>query len=184
MKAILIAAAAAAALSAGATSTAVALTPYQCELQAQNYAEAQFPTGGGAARGAAGGAVAGGVFAGLTGGKLGRGALFGGGAGLVVGSALWQQQKEKAHDDYLAECLRTASAPPDVLPPTPFPATITANALNVRSGPGTGYGVLWQILAGQVFDVLSCQPGWCWIEQNGTNGYVSASYLYPLEING
>ncbi|MEX1180388.1 MAG: SH3 domain-containing protein [Cucumibacter sp.] len=162
-------------------STASALTPFECEQQAQQYAESQYPEGGGAARGATGGAIFGGVFAGLSGGRPLRGALLGGAGGLVVGSALWQQAKQEAHDEYLVDCLQAASAsPPAVLPPTPFPSTIMASALNVRSGPGTGYEVLWQLSAGQVFQVLSCEPEWCWIDQNGANGYVAASYLYPL----
>lgn len=158
-----------------------ALTPYECEQQAQQYAESQFPTGGGAARGATGGAIFGGIFSGLTGGKPGRGVLLGGAGGAVVGSALWQERKQQAHDNYLAQCLQTAvSQPPTVLPPTPFSSTISASALNVRSGPGPEYGILWKLTPGQVFEVLSCADGWCWIDHNGANGYVSAEYLYPL----
>jgi uncharacterized protein YgiM (DUF1202 family) len=169
------------ALIAAAPSAALALSPYQCELQAQQYAESQYPEGGGAARGATSGVVLGGVFAGLSGGKPLRGALLGGAGGLVVGSALWQQAKHKAHDDFLANCLRTAStAAPVALPPTPFPSTTIANTLNVRSGAGTNFAVLGQISAGQVFQVLSCAPGWCGIDRNGDHGYVAANYLYPL----
>lgn len=158
-----------------------ALTPYECELQAQQYAEARYPTGGGAARGAAGGGVLGGLFAGVTGGKVGRGIIAGGAGGLVVGSALWLQRKQQAHDDYLANCLQTAVAqPPAALPPTPFRSTISASALNVRAGPGIENPVLWQITAGQVVDVLSCDDGWCLIDQNGATGYVSSDFLYPL----
>ena len=181
MKAWLSTAVLAGGLIAAASSSASAATPYECEQQAQQYAESEFPTGGGAARGAAGGAVAGGVFAGLTGGRLGRGAFLGGAGGLVVGSALWQQRKQEAHDAFLTQCLQASFGPgPVTLPPAPFSSTITVNALNVRAGAGTEYGVLWQITAGQVFEVLSCASGWCWISQNGANGYVSASYLYPL----
>jgi uncharacterized protein YgiM (DUF1202 family) len=171
-------------LIAAAPMMASAATPYECEQQAQQYAEAEYPTGGGAARGAAAGGVAGGVFAGLTGGRLGRGVLLGGGAGLVVGSAVWLEKKQDAHDSYLAQCMQASLGPaPATLPPTPFSSTISVNALNVRAGAGTQYGVLWQIKAGQVFEVLSCASDWCWINQNGANGYVAASYLYPL-VNG
>lgn len=175
----------ASALTALGATTARATTPYECELQADAYAESQYPTGEGAARGATGGAVAGGVFSALTGGRVGRGAVFGGTGGLVIGSAIWQEKKQQAHDDYLAQCLQTASAPlPSPLPPTPFSSTISVNALNVRFGPGTEYQVLWQITAGQVFNVLTCEADWCWIDQNGANGYVSAVYLYPLDVAG
>jgi uncharacterized protein YgiM (DUF1202 family) len=164
-----------------APSTASALTPYECEQQAEQYAEAQFPTGGGAARGATGGAIFGGIFSGLTGGKPGRGMLLGGAGGAVVGSALWLERKQQAHDDYLAQCLQTAvSQPPAALPPTPFKSTISASALNVRTGPGVEYAIVTKITPGRVFDVLSCASGWCWIDIDGVNGYVSADYLYPL----
>lgn len=162
--------------------TAFALTPWECEQQAQAYAEAQYPEGGGAARGATGGAIFGGIFSAITGGRPAQGALLGAGGGLVVGSALWQEAKRDAHDGYLNNCLANVSAqPPSVLPPVPFPSTINARTLNVRSGPGTNYPVVWRIDAGQVFEVVACNsPGWCWIDQNGANGFVSSSYLYPL----
>jgi uncharacterized protein YraI len=67
-----------------------------------------------------------------------------------------------------------------VLPPTPFKSTISASALNVRAGPGVEYAVVTKITPGQVFDVLSCASGWCWIDLNGINGYVSDDFLYPL----
>lgn len=56
------------------------------------------------------------------------------------------------------------------------PAQATA-AVNVRSGPGTGYGVVDTLYPGESVDVGNCQGGWCYIQHNGPAGWVSANYL-------
>jgi uncharacterized protein YraI len=53
-----------------------------------------------------------------------------------------------------------------------YPATVTGN-LNMRSGPGTGYGVIDTLPPGTVVDVRGCTGSWCDIGR----GWVSASYL-------
>ena len=51
-------------------------------------------------------------------------------------------------------------------------------SLNVRSGPGTGFGVVDTLFQGEEVDVISCQSnGWCAIQHSGPDGYVSARYL-------
>jgi len=56
------------------------------------------------------------------------------------------------------------------------PAQATA-AVNVRSGPGTGYGVVDTLYPGENVDVGNCQGSWCYIQHNGPAGWVSANYL-------
>jgi uncharacterized protein YraI len=56
------------------------------------------------------------------------------------------------------------------------PGTVTSN-VNVRSGPGTNYGVVDVARAGQQVDVQQCQGSWCYISKPGPDGWVSASYL-------
>jgi len=51
------------------------------------------------------------------------------------------------------------------------------SGVNIRSGPGTSYGIVGQLRAGDDVDVRGCRSGWCYIEQSGPNGYVSANYL-------
>lgn len=54
--------------------------------------------------------------------------------------------------------------------------------LNVRSGPGTEYGVLFKLARGSVVDVLFEYPsGWDWISDDGDHGYVSHKYLRKVE---
>lgn len=58
---------------------------------------------------------------------------------------------------------------------TPAAATTT---LNVRSGPGTSFGVVGVLSPGQVVEVTECvSSGWCHITQSGPNGWVSSTYL-------
>lgn len=56
------------------------------------------------------------------------------------------------------------------------PATATA-PVNVRSGPGTGYGVVDTLQRGQRVDVGTCRGSWCPITYSGGSGWVSANYL-------
>lgn len=54
--------------------------------------------------------------------------------------------------------------------------------LNVRSGPGTEYGVLFKLARGSVVDVLFEYPsGWDWISDDGDHGYVCHKYLRKVE---
>lgn len=56
------------------------------------------------------------------------------------------------------------------------PGTITTN-VNVRSGPGTNYGVVDVVRAGTQVDVQQCQGSWCYIVKSGPDGWVSANYV-------
>ncbi len=56
------------------------------------------------------------------------------------------------------------------------PATATSN-VNVRSGPGTNYSAVDVLQRGERVDVQNCQGSWCYIVQDGPNGWVSSSYL-------
>lgn len=55
-------------------------------------------------------------------------------------------------------------------------AVATGN-VNVRSGPGTGYGVVTALRRGDAVEVTGCQGGWCYVEKRGPDGWVSANYL-------
>lgn len=56
------------------------------------------------------------------------------------------------------------------------PGTITSN-VNVRSGPGTNYGVVDTVRRGTTVDVQQCQGSWCYIAKPGPDGWVSSTYL-------
>jgi len=51
-------------------------------------------------------------------------------------------------------------------------------SVNVRSGPGTSYGVVDTLYAGESVDIEECRStGWCLITHSGPDGWVSARYL-------
>lgn len=56
------------------------------------------------------------------------------------------------------------------------PAT-AETSLNVRSGPGTQYGVVGTLAAGETVDARDCTGGWCRVSFSGGTGYASRSYL-------
>lgn len=56
------------------------------------------------------------------------------------------------------------------------PAVATGN-VNVRSGPGTGYGVIDSLRRGEPVDVQQCRGSWCYVEKSGPDGWVSSNYL-------
>jgi len=56
------------------------------------------------------------------------------------------------------------------------PAAATG-AVNVRTGPGTSYAKVDTLAKGEIVDVIQCQSGWCYIEHDGPDGWVSANYL-------
>ena len=62
-------------------------------------------------------------------------------------------------------------------------ANVSTN-LNVRSGAGTGYGVVSKLSAKTPFIVLGTVGSWCWILYNGTStGYCSATYVKALSAS-
>lgn len=57
------------------------------------------------------------------------------------------------------------------------PGIASVNA-NVRSGPGSGYGVVDRLTKGEYVIVKSCGAAWCLIAHIGPDGYVSRSLLF------
>lgn len=65
------------------------------------------------------------------------------------------------------------------------PATVTASALNVRSGGGTSFAVKDYLHSKDQVVVLSTSGGWSRVVYHGTKtGFVSAKYLLGLASNG
>lgn len=61
-------------------------------------------------------------------------------------------------------------------------AAQSTTALNVRSGPSTGYGVVDTLYSGENVDVRECRSnGWCYITHSGPDGWVSSNYLTNVD---
>lgn len=57
------------------------------------------------------------------------------------------------------------------------------SAVNVRTGPGTSYAKVDALTAGEVVEIIECAPvGWCFIQHEGPDGWVSGSYLVPVDV--
>ena len=56
------------------------------------------------------------------------------------------------------------------------PALVTGD-VNLRSGPGTHFGVLTVLPGGATVNVVGCNGGWCRIAWRGGYGYASNHYL-------
>lgn len=51
-------------------------------------------------------------------------------------------------------------------------------ALNLRTGPGTDFSILDTLDQNELVNVFECTDGgWCYVNQDGPDGWVSASYL-------
>ena len=56
--------------------------------------------------------------------------------------------------------------------------TVTADALNVRSGPSTSYGITTKLYKGDKVEILETSNGWNKIKaSNGKIGWVSGDYI-------
>lgn len=89
------------------------------------------------------------------------------------GSTLGAGEKTVVNHLYLAveDCVLSA-------PPITVTGTVTAGPLNVRSGAGTGYGILGQLQKGDAVTVESENiNGWYMVTSGGLAGYASASYI-------
>ncbi len=58
-------------------------------------------------------------------------------------------------------------------------ARVTASALNVRSGPGTGNSVLGQLANGAIVSIIGQSGSWRQIRYGNGTGWVSGDYLAP-----
>jgi len=59
--------------------------------------------------------------------------------------------------------------------------SVTANLLNVRSGPGMNYPVIMRIYRGTVLAVRGHAPGWFYVElPTGRFGWVMSGYTAPV----
>jgi Bacterial SH3 domain len=61
--------------------------------------------------------------------------------------------------------------------PAAAEAAYTTASVNLRSGPGTDYGVVITLPISAYVDVHYCQPSWCNVSSNGYNGWIAAEYV-------
>lgn len=64
-----------------------------------------------------------------------------------------------------------------LLGPALAAAAEATTPVNVRSGPGTSYGVVDVLARGERVDITRRNGGWCFVEKSGRDGWVSCRYL-------
>jgi len=58
------------------------------------------------------------------------------------------------------------------------------SAVNIRTGPGTGYAKVDALYAGEVVNITQCQRRWCYIQHPGPDGWVAGNYLIASSASG
>ncbi len=58
---------------------------------------------------------------------------------------------------------------------------VTAQSLNMRRGPGTGYSIIKVLTYGKELTFYSLEDGWYYVSVGGDTGYVSAKYVTTVE---
>jgi uncharacterized protein YgiM (DUF1202 family) len=61
---------------------------------------------------------------------------------------------------------------------------VTGSVVNVRSGPGTSYGIISQVNKGASITITATLNGWYKISINGKEGYISSYYVSVAAVNG
>lgn len=54
---------------------------------------------------------------------------------------------------------------------------VAKSQVNVRTGPSTSYNRVDTLHRGENVEVTECNAGWCYIQHNGPDGWVSGNYL-------
>lgn len=54
---------------------------------------------------------------------------------------------------------------------------VAKSQVNVRTGPSTSYNRIDALQRGEHVEVVECKSGWCYVQHNGPDGWVSGNYL-------
>lgn len=60
---------------------------------------------------------------------------------------------------------------------------VALGAVNVREYAGTEYDIVGQLKKGEYVEIIECGAGWCEIENDDEEGYVSAKYLALVDYD-
>lgn len=99
---------------------------------------------------------------------------------LIGESGSWYKVIYANSTGYISKSYVTERVVSDDAPDTSGDGTtayVTANSLNVRKGPGTGYGIVKVLSYGAEIQYYSLTDGWYLIKSGDDTGYVSASYI-------
>lgn len=99
----------------------------------------------------------------------------------VSGDNQWAQiRKTSSVTGWSSLKYLTKVTPPPPPGPTDIEMIVTADTLNMRSGPGEGYSISGQVHRGEAVVYLSASPDWKWVNvktKENTTGWCSSKYL-------
>lgn len=78
---------------------------------------------------------------------------------------------------YIFVCSLVFSILPPVAKASTTEATVTADVLRIRSGPGTTYDIISSLKQGDKVTILKKEGSWYQIKKGSTSGYVAAEFL-------
>ena len=54
---------------------------------------------------------------------------------------------------------------------------VALGAVNIREDAGTSFDIVGSLSKGEFVEIIECDAGWCEVNDDGDEGYVSAKYL-------
>jgi len=98
-----------------------------------------------------------------------------------LGKNLWQAfarpQTKQPAQTLLKKARGSSLSPAATLKPSPLPVSrgkVTWTYVNLREGPGIGYGIIGKAYLRNTFEILSEKPGWMRVRlESGTEGWMS-----------
>ena len=101
----------------------------------------------------------------------------------------WCYVRHEGTNGWVAAVFLSSTAPGTQQPPAQNPPSSGSDTdykarsvVNIRSGPGTNFNVVDRLDAGEQVTRGQCTGDgtWCYINHDGADGWVSASFLEPL----
>ena len=87
--------------------------------------------------------------------------------------------------DYISTSPNSSEGSSDNNTSTGTKATVTASALNIRSGASTSYGIVTTAYKGEIVEILESSNGWHKVKlSDGKIGWASASYISTSSNSG
>ncbi len=60
---------------------------------------------------------------------------------------------------------------------------VALGAVNIREDAGTQYDIVGSLAKGEFVEIIECDAGWCEVNDDGDEGFVSAKYLALVDYD-
>ena len=106
---------------------------------------------------------------------------------MITPGPVWSYVQIGSRTGYMMSQFLTTTAPTGVTPKTGVPVVISGNGryVNLRSGPGKGFGVIKSFPAGTELAILTRGAQWYYVKIAGYYGYMMKEFIYdPADGSG